>query len=346
MSRSERALRSVADLRDAGFSVDGLEAVAQRYDIGVSPTMLGQIGTQGDAVGAQFIPSGRELEVRTDEVEDPIGDKAHSPVRGIVHRYPDRVLLKITNICAVYCRYCFRREMIGAGSDHLSPEDIGGAIDYIKAHPEIWEVILTGGDPFILSAGKLEKVILALNDVPHVKILRIHSRMPVADPLKINETIVSVLKKSIHAVQIVIHVNHVQEISDDARAAISLLNGANCSLFSQSVLLRGVNDDAQTLEILFRTLVALHVKPYYLHHLDRARGTGHFRVSLARGRQIMKDLQGRVSGLCLPHYMLDIPGGYGKIPIHEGYVRHEHDTCYVVEDYKGHMHMYDEGAGA
>lgn len=343
-------LHCVKEVRDAGFLSDseGNEEAYVRlehqYDIGVTDHVVGQIqnssSPKSDPVGRQYIPSLEELTVKSDEESDPISDEPYTPVRGIVHRYPDRVLLKISNVCAVYCRYCFRREMIGAGSEHLNYDDFETAISYIRAHKEVWEVILTGGDPLVLSVRRLQKIMDALGSIEHVKIIRIHTRIPVVNPDKIDDTLLSVLKLSGKSVYIVLHVNHVQEISESVESKILALFRANCSILSQSVLLKGVNDDVSVLEELFKKLVSLHVKPYYLHHLDRAKGTSHFRVSIKRGQEIMAYLQGHVSGICLPKYMLDIPGGHGKIPVTQGYISGlEHDT-YRVEDYQGCEHLY------
>ena len=343
-----RRLRSLADLAGAGLLPVGDEAryirLAGQYDIGISDHVRSLIQKTGrpekDVIGRQYIPTLDELNVLSDEESDPIGDEIYTPVDGIVHRYKDRVLFKVTNVCAVYCRYCFRREMVGAGAEHLSDDDFDRAIAYIKSHNEIWEVILTGGDPFVLSPRRLKKVIEALSEVEHVKIIRIHTRTPVANPSLISDTILSVLKLSAKPIHVVLHINHVREITTEVAEKISRLRAVNCSILSQSVLLKGVNDDAMTLENLFRKLVTLHVQPYYLHHLDRAKGTSHFRVSLEKGQEIMKDLQGRVSGICLPKYMLDIPGGHGKIPVNESYVQVRDGDVYSVEDYQGCTHLY------
>lgn len=344
----KKQLRSLSDLADEGLLPAGDEAryiqLAGQYDIGISDHVRRLIQKTGcsekDVIGRQYIPTLEELNTQSDEESDPIGDETYTPVNGIVHRYKDRVLFKVTSICAVYCRYCFRREMVGAGAEHLLDDDFDRAIAYIKAHNEIWEVILTGGDPFILSPRRLQKVVDALNAIDHVKIIRIHTRIPVASPSLISDTLLSVLKSSAKPVNVVLHINHVKEITSEVVEKILQLRAVNCSILSQSVLLRGVNDDAMTLENLFRKLVTLHVQPYYLHHLDRAKGTSHFRVSLERGQEIMKDLQGRVSGICLPKYMLDIPGGSGKIPINNSYVQKLDGDVYSVEDYQGCSHLY------
>ena len=346
--QAPRRLRKISDLvahnllpQDAVIHLRGVE---QAFDIGISDhvrvLLSGIENPEHDPVGRQYIPSVKELDVKPHEEADPISDNLYSPVNGIVHRYPDRVLFKVTNVCAVYCRYCFRREMIGAGSDHLSEQDFDKAIEYIRDHHEVWEVILTGGDPLVLSPRRLEKTIRLLNDIEHVQSIRIHSRVPIADPAKIDDTLLAVLKQSRQGFHIVVHINHAKEMTASVKSALQNLRMANCSLYAQSVLLKGVNDSVEALEGLFKTLIAHHVKPYYLHHLDRAKGTSHFHVPIERGKSMMKDLQGRISGLCLPKYMLDIPGGHGKIPISEDYVRTLSPHIYGVQDYQGCDHLY------
>lgn len=348
MRKKAVRLSSYEALESAGL-VDGkssnLKAVAERYAIGITPQILGTIGTVhgNDPVSVQFIPDARELQTRQQEDSDPIGDETYSPVKGIVHRYPDRVLLKITSICAVYCRYCFRREMVGKGEKPITPDEIAKAIDYIAATPQIREVILTGGDPFILSVRKLKNLFSKLNQIDHLDIIRIHTRIPVSDPVRITDDLTSALKKIKNkAVYIAIHVNHAQEINAAARNAILKLHQSGCSLLSQSVLLKSVNDSAATLEDLFRALLKCHVKPYYLHHPDLAPGTAHFRLSLKEGQAIVEELLGRVSGLCRPHYMLDIPGGHGKIPVTSDYVEDLGAGRYSLKDYQGNTHIYED----
>ncbi len=342
-SDQKKRLSRLSDLVDAGL-VSGdeksLQEVARHYDIGVTPEVLQQVQNHNDPVAKQYVPSTAELSILPDEESDPIGDLTYTPIDGIVHRYPDRVLFKVSSVCAVYCRYCFRREMIGAGADHLSDKDIDAALEYIKAHNEIWEVILTGGDPLILSPRRLAKIIEALDEIDHVQIIRIHTRIPIANPSKIDDTLLGVLKTKSSALQLVVHINHAQEISSDVRRVIYDMRMNGVSFFSQSVLLHQVNDCPSVLETLFKTLNKIHVKPYYLHHMDHAKGTSHFRVSIARGKNIMRQLQGRVSGTCLPKYMLDIPGGHGKIPINDESVRLLEGDVYTVTDYQGGTHIY------
>lgn len=335
----ERDLLSEAD-------EEGYEALSERYDIGVNGHVLSTIQNKdaplSDPVGRQYIPSLQELNTHPLEQSDPIGDEAHSPVKGIVHRYPDRVLLKITSVCAVYCRYCFRKEGVGARADHLTEEDITRAMEYIASSPRVREVILTGGDPLVLSARRLEKILGALDRIDHIKMIRIHSRVPIANPRQIKDTIPSVLKNVKTPITLVLHANHAQEITQDVKACLSHLRDGGVMLLSQSVLLKGVNDDTAVLETLFCTLLEAHVKPYYLHHMDRAKGTAHFYVPIEKGQALMRDLRGRISGTALPTYVLDIPGGFGKVPVNADYVRSRADGLYDVTDPKGRVHKYRE----
>ncbi|HYD97829.1 MAG TPA: lysine-2,3-aminomutase-like protein [Alphaproteobacteria bacterium] len=335
-------LRRLSDLAAAGVLTPeraaGLEAVAARYAVAVTPYLLGQMdpADPDDPIARQYLPSAAEAETRPEELADPIGDAAHSPVKGIVHRYPDRVLLKPLHACAVYCRFCFRREMVGPGAEALSPEELEAAFAYIRANPAIWEVILTGGDPLVLAPRRLAGIVAALDAVPHLGVIRLHSRVPVAEPSRVTEELVAALRARDSAVWLAVHVNHPRELTPEALAALARLADAGIPLLSQTVLLRGVNDDAAVLEALFRGLVRARVKPYYLHHGDLAPGTAHFRTSLAEGQELMRRLRGRVSGLCQPTYVLDIPGGHGKAPV---------GPCYAadgtVEDYQGARHPYD-----
>jgi lysine 2,3-aminomutase len=282
-------------------------------------------------VARQFVPDAREAEVAAEELADPIGDERFSPVKGIVHRYPDRVLLKPLLWCPVYCRFCSRRVVVGTQKSTLTPKELDDAFAYIESHDEIWEVILTGGDPFALSPRRLGTILRRLNAIPHVEIIRIHTRVPVVDPQRVPFGAL----KSEKPLYVVVHCNHADEITEAARVAFKRLADAGIPLLSQTVLLKGVNDDAGTLETLFRTLVRNRVKPYYLHHADLARGTAHFRTSIAEGQALMRALRGRVSGLCQPTYVLDIPGGHGKVPVGPGYFEHGQ-----VTDPQGCVHPY------
>jgi lysine 2,3-aminomutase len=297
-----------------------------------------------DPIARQFVPDSAELDHYAEELADPIGDDAHSPVEGIVHRYPDRALLKLTHVCAAYCRFCFRRERVGPGkAKALSPAALARALDYIRTRSEIWEVILTGGDPLVLSPRRLRAVMQALADIEHVKIARVHTRVPVAAPKRITPELVRAMKASGKAVYVAIHVNHARELTPAARAAIARMANAGLVLLSQSVLLKGVNDTPAALADLMRACVECRIKPYYLHHGDLAPGTAHLRTDIATGQALVRILRGRWSGLCQPTYMLDIPGGHGKSPIAPNYLERvggngsEH---FLVEDFNGRRHAY------
>lgn len=348
MNTPVTTLLTPQDLSDASLieqaRVVGLQSVADRYAVAITPAMLAAIDPDDttDPIARQFVPDERELHSAAGEEADPIGDAAYTPVPGIVHRYPDRVLLKLASVCPVYCRFCFRREAVGpALGSSLSSDDLSTAIAYIRAHPEIWEVILTGGDPLILSPRRIAQATMQLSEIAHVKILRWHTRVPVVAPDRVTPELIVALKSPTQAVYIGLHTNHVRELTSAARAACAMIVDAGIVMVSQTVLLRGVNDDAATLDQLMRALVEIRVKPYYLHHADRAPGTAHFRTTIAEGQALMQSLRGRLSGLAQPTYVLDIPGGHGKMPIGPAYLAADPEG-HIVTDYTGVPHRYNE----
>lgn len=292
------------------------DSVARRYAVAVTSQVARLIdpGAADDPVARQYLPDPRELTRTPEERDDPIGDDAHSPLPGLVHRYPDRVLLMPTTACPVYCRFCFRRERVGHGATAMSAAEIDEALSYIAARPAIREVILTGGDPLILSPRRLGSILRRAAAIGSVEVLRIHTRVPVADPGRVNGATVAALRQDV-PVYVLVHCNHPREIDRAAAGALAALADAGMPLLGQTVLLRGVNDDAETLEALFRTMVRHRVRPYYLHHPDLAPGTAHFRLPIEEGQALMRALRGRVSGLCQPTYVVDIPGGHGKVPV-------------------------------
>ena len=315
----ERAL-TPSDLHARGLArldqLGEIARVAEQFSVAVTEEMatLIDIADPRDPIAAQFVPTGAELETAAEELADPIGDRRWSPVPGIVHRYPDRVLLKPTSLCPVYCRFCFRRDVVGKRPGMLEPAALQVAYDYIQQRPEIWEVIVTGGDPFVLASRRVAAIVQSLDAIEHLGVIRFHTRVPIVDPHRVTRSLVAALAAE-KAVWVAIHANHPRELTRAAKEAVTLLVKAGIPVLSQTVLLRGVNDDAAVLETLFRGLVAMRVKPYYLHHADLARGTAHFRTGIERGRQLAQSLRGRISGLCQPTYVLDIPGGYGKVPL-------------------------------
>ena len=279
------------------------------------------IEAPGDPIARQFVPAEAELDHRPEESADPVGDDVHSPVEGVVHRYPDRCLLKINYTCAVYCRFCFRREMVGPeGLRPLSPKALDAAMAYVADHPDIWEVIVTGGDPFILSARRLRDVMARLAKIDHVKIVRFHTRVPAVAPEMVTDELVAALQAPGKTVYVALHANHARELTPQARAACARIVDAGVPILGQTVLLKGVNDDPETLTALMRAMVETRIKPYYLHHMDHAPGTSHLRTSIEDGQALMRAMRGAVSGLCQPTYILDIPGGHGKVPVGPDYL--------------------------
>ena len=322
-----------------------LAAAAEAMAIALTPEMLGLIRRDdpADPIARQFVPSVAETDVAPEELADPIGDEARSPVKGIVHRYPDRVLLKPLHACPVYCRFCFRREKVGPGGEALSADEMAAALAYIRSRPEIWEVILTGGDPLMLAPRRLADLLSALDAIDHVGTIRLHSRVPIVDPGRVTDALVEALAPRRAARWLAVHCNHPRELAPAARAGLARLADAGLPLLGQTVLLAGVNDDVATLETLMRALVTARVKPYYLHHPDLVRGTGHFRVSIAHGQALVRALRGRLSGLAQPTYVLDVPGGHGKVPIGPGYLGDDPDAAAasgVVNDPFGGTHRY------
>jgi len=320
---AQATLRSVAALAEAGLvppdAVAGLAGVERRYAIAIPPALAALIERPDDTIGRQFIPDAAELQTAPHERADPIGDNALSPVKGVVHRYADRALLKPLLICPVYCRFCFRREHVGPDGGLLTEAELQAAYDWFAAHPAIREVILTGGDPLMLSPRRLGAIVAALSAIPHIEILRIHTRVPVADPARVTAALAQALDTE-RSLWVVLHANHAREFTADAREAIHRMQARAIPVLGQSVLLRGVNDSTAALEALFRAMLAARVKPYYLHQLDPAPGTVRFHVPIEEGRRLLADLRGRVTGLAWPTYVLDIPGGHGKVPIGPDYL--------------------------
>lgn len=345
-SASPRTIRSASELVEHGIIAeaqkDGIERVAQQYAVAITPSLLDTIATSDPegGVAKQYVPSEAELATSPDELNDPIGDEAHSPIKGIIHRYPDRVLLNAIKTCAVYCRFCFRREQVGPSAKALSTGELDAALNYIRSHGEIWEVILSGGDPLMMPPAKLQQIAATLAKMPHVKVLRLHTRIPTAAPERVTPDLIQALR-ILTPTYVAIHINHPAELTCDVKDACARMADAGIPLLGQTVLLKGINDRADVLERLFRILVEMRIKPYYLHVGDKARGTSHFRTGVAAGQRLLQNLRGDVSGLCQPTLVLDIPGGHGKIPVGPCYVEQASDDL-VVTDIKGQQHRYQE----
>ena len=336
-------LRTQAALIAAGLVPEtqrpALDAVAARYAIAIPPTLAALIESPDDPIARQFVPHPDELRHAPHEHPDPIGDDALSPLKGVVHRYQDRALLKPLLACPVYCRFCFRREHVGPDGGLLSRPELAAALAWLAARPEIREVILTGGDPLMLAPSRLGAILRALDAIPHIETLRIHTRLPLATPERITPALLAALETTT-PLWLVLHANHASEFTQAGRAALDRLRRAGLPLLGQSVLLAGVNDSPEALEALFRAMLAARVKPYYLHQLDPAPGTARFHVPIARGQALLRELRGRVTGLAWPTYVLDIPGGAGKVPIGPDYL----GPGNTVRDPAGRPHQLESEA--
>jgi len=337
-------LRSVQALAREGLLdpkvVAELAPVEARYAVAVTAHIAEGISGGSEALRRQFVPTRAELRLVDGERADPIGDDVHEVVPGVVHRYPDRVLLKPVHVCPVYCRFCFRRESVGPKGLSLDTGQLDRAVAWIAAQDGIFEVILTGGDPLVLSPSRLGALVARLSAIPHVGVVRVHTRVPVVAPQRVTPDLVSALQADGAATWVAVHTNHPDELTPPARSALARLVDAGLPLVSQTVLLKGINDDVDTLTTLFRQLVRCRVKPYYLHHGDLAPGTAHLRTSLERGRALVARLRGRLSGLCQPTYVLDIPGGHGKVPAAAAWVESAGEGGWTVRDWQGQVHAY------
>ena len=340
----DASIRTTNALIEAGLADEGrrdaLDAVAARYATAIPPAFRALIAAPDDPIGLQVIPHPSELASAAHELSDPIGDDAFSPVPGIVHRYPDRALLKPLLVCPLYCRFCFCRERVGPGGGMLDEAALERALDWLGRHPAVGEVILTGGDPLMLSPRRLGRILRALEAMAHVHTIRLHSRVPVAEPERLTEALAATLDSD-KAVWLVLHANHARELTPAARAALRRVQARAVPVLGQSVLLRGVNDSEAALEALFRAMVQARVKPYYLHQLDPAPGTARFHVPISEGRRLLAALRGRVTGLAWPTYVLDIPGGHGKVPIGPDYLAPDAGS---VRDPGGARHVLATGA--
>jgi lysine 2,3-aminomutase len=297
-------------------ALPALETVATRYATAITPAMAALINPAdpADPIGLQYIPDAAELITAPHESEDPTADAPFTPVKGVVHRYPDRALLKPLLACPVYCRFCFRREKVGPDGGLLTEAELQAALAWFEGTTAIREVILTGGDPLMLSARRLQEILGRLADVAHIETLRIHTRVPVADPARVTGALVAALRQA-KPVFIAVHANHAREFTPDAARALARLAEAGVPLLGQSVLLRGVNDDAAALEALMRAMIRNRIKPYYLHSLDPAPGTARFQVPEEDGLALMAALRGHLPGHALPLFIRETPMGGGKKPV-------------------------------
>ncbi len=294
-----------------------------------------------DPIRKQFKINQKEYDIKDCEIMDPIGDEIYTKTKGLIHRYPDRVLLFPRGDCLIQCRFCFRKWLLPEEKVEMTYEEIDDAMKYIADNNEIWEVILTGGEPLLTDLSKLEYIIRKLKEISHIKILRIHTRAVIAEPRLISKELVDILCQ-FTPLYIVIHCNHPDEITKEVSEKLALLSDNGIVLLSQSALLNGINADSETLECLFRKLIENRVKPYYLHHCDLVPGTSHFRTSIQEGQEVLKGIRGRVSGVCWPTYVLDIPNGFGKVPLGPQYYEKDEKGNTIITDYKGTKHEYPD----
>jgi lysine 2,3-aminomutase len=326
---------------------DRLREVLQNMRLSITPHTLSLIdwNNPNDPILLMCVPSDRELRFSPEELTDPIGDEAKSPIPFLTHRYPDRVLVYATFFCSLFCRFCFRRTKTGEATPGPSVEDRERIVNYLEAHPEVDEVILTGGDPLTLLDEQLEDWFRCIRSISTISRIRIHTRVPVNLPSRITDTLVELFRKysdATHPIYIVTHFNHPNEIAQENIEVIARLVDAGIVVRNQGPLLRGVNDDPVTLETLFKKLTNIRVVPYYLHQLDLAKGTNHFRVPIERGIKLMQELQGRVTGIALPRYVIDLPGGKGKVPLTYRYTKKQTDFDWEIESPFGDKVEYRE----
>jgi len=314
------------------------QAVASVYPCKVSRYYAGLISTEGDAIWRQCVPDIRELEDDM-QVADPLAEELLSPVPGLIHRYPDRVVLLVSNRCPVYCRFCMRKRHVGGEGDvPLDPDALEKILAYIRSTPVIRDVILSGGDPLMLDDASLQVILSRLRDIRHVKIIRIGTRIPVTLPERVTPELCSMLSR-FHPLYINTHFNHPAEITEASVRACGLLANSGIPLGNQSVLLRGVNDDVTIMRDLMTGLLDIRVKPYYIHQMDLIKGTAHFRTPVSRGLEIIRALRGHVSGMAVPHYVIDLPEGKGKVALLPEPVEREGDML-ILRTYQGEQVAY------
>ena len=294
-----------------------------------------------DPIRMQAVPSGKELDNCPDDLSDPLNETGDSPVPHIVHRYPDRVLLLVTYQCAMYCRHCTRRRTVGEEDRVISDKALTRALDYVRAHPEIRDILVSGGDPLTMATERLERILSSIRSIPHVEVIRIGTRVPVVMPMRVTEELTDMLRKY-HPIWINTHFNHPREITSEARRACEQIVDTGIPLGNQSVLLKGVNDNADTMKELLLKLVKMRVRPYYLYQCDLSRGIAHFRTRVETGIDILHQLTGNISGYALPRYVIDAPGGGGKIPLQYEYVLKKDDQEVVMENYQGKVFRYPQ----
>ena len=320
---------------------NSLNRVAETYPMRINPYYMSLIETPGDPIWNQAVPDIRELETAGTGLSDPLCEEQQSPVPGLIHRYPDRAVLLVSSECAVFCRFCMRKRKVGQPFG-VNVHTVEAGMAYIKQHDTLREVILSGGDPLLLEDNVLEDILVELRAIPHVRVIRIHTRVPCTLPHRVTDQLTAMLAR-FHPIYMNTHFNHPKEITPEAEAACHKLTRAGIPLGCQTVLLYGVNDAPGVIKQLMMRLMEIRVRPYYLHHPDPVRGTDHFRMPLSAGLAIMQDLRGSISGMCVPQYMIDLPGGGGKIPLLPEYIEKEENGMLHVRNFMGDLFQYPVG---
>lgn len=336
----KRSLKSPEEIaRFFNLDSEKVRRVARLFRVQITPYYANLIKEKGDAIYRQVVPDACELD-EADGAADPLSEDEDSPVPSIVHRYPDRVLFLVTHLCASYCRFCTRKRKVGDPSK-IHPRYIEDGVDYIRNHSEVRDVIISGGDPLMLGDRKLEYILKLLREIPHVEILRIGTRIPCFLPQRITPELAAMLKKY-HPLYVNVHFNHPDEITEEAARALNLLADAGIPLGNQTVLLKGVNDDPDVMKRLMQKLLAVRVRPYYIYQADYVKGTAHLRTTVEKGIEVMQALRGWTSGLAVPYFVIDAPGGGGKIPIVPNYIQSISDEQVVLRNYAGELFVYPQ----
>ncbi len=320
-----------------------LNRVLERFRMAITPYYAALMDRKDRlcSVRLQAVPDLRELDSDRDDLDDPLHEDVDASVPGLTHRYPDRVLFLVTNICSMNCRHCTRRRLVGFEDHHLSKSDVDRSIEYIRQHKEIRDVLISGGDPLVMATHKLEYIIKNLREIDHVEIIRIGSRVPVVLPMRITDELVNMLRKY-HPIYLNTHFNHYKEVTAESKAACEKLADAGIPLGNQTVLLRDVNDCPRIMKKLVHELLMIRVKPYYLYQCDLSRGISHFRTTVAKGIEIIENLRGHTTGMAVPTFVIDAPGGGGKIPVMPNYVVSQSDKRIILRNYEGVITSYSQ----
>ena len=323
------------------LDIEQIAEVIKKYPMCINPYFLSLIKKKDDAIWKQCMPDQKELDSNGVCLDDPLAEERDSPVPGLTHRYPDRVLLLVCNQCATYCRFCTRKRRVGQPFKRITKEQIMLGIEYIKNHKEVRDVLLSGGDPLLLSDTFLESILRELKKIPHVEIIRIGTRVTSTLPQRITPRLCAMLKKY-HPLYINVHFNHPAEITSESTKACEMLADAGIPLGNQSVMLKGINDDPKVMKELVQKLLQIRVKPYYVYQADIVKGTNHFRTKVKKGLEAIKAIRGHTTGMAVPHFIIDAPGGGGKIPLLPSYVVKHKKKKIVLKNYKDQVYEYPE----